>query len=227
METSLHKQLKEHYAGASGEVEVRRGRYRIDVVRRGTLIEIQHGGLAAIRDKVRRLCEEGARVKVVKPIVALKQIVKLDREGGEQVSRRRSPKRGQLIDLFHDLIHFTRAFPHKKLVLEAVLVEVEETRYPGHGRRRRWRKNDHVVADQRLVAVGETRRFRTSADLLKMLPSGLPRPFDTGELAAGLGVDRWVAQRAAYAMREMGALKTDGKRGNAVLYRPVGRRRAA
>jgi len=54
------------------------------------------------------------------------------------VSRRWSPKRGAAVDIFDDLVHFTRAFPHKRLTLEVPLVEVEELRYPGHGRRRRW-----------------------------------------------------------------------------------------
>ena len=40
-------------------------------------------------------------------------------------------------DLFDDLVHFTRVFPHRRLTLEVPLVDIEEWRYPGHGRRRR------------------------------------------------------------------------------------------
>ena len=79
------------------------------------------------------------------------------RKDGPVASRRLSPKRGTLLDLFHELVYFTRAFPHPNLTIEAVLVEIEEWRYPGHGRRRRWRKNDFVVADQRLVVGGRER----------------------------------------------------------------------
>ena len=45
-----------------------------------------------------------------------------------------------MLDLFEELVHFTRVFPHPRLTLEVVLVEIEEWRYPGHGRRRRWRR---------------------------------------------------------------------------------------
>jgi len=65
-------------------------------------------------------------------------LVKLAEKGGEVLGRRLSPKRGQIVDLFDELVHFTRAFPHRRLTLEVPLVEVEERRYPGHGRRRRW-----------------------------------------------------------------------------------------
>lgn len=226
METSLHQQLKQHYAGANGEVEARLGRYRIDAIRRGLLIEIQHGGLAAIRDKVRELLADH-KVLVVKPIVARKRIVKLDKKQGKVVSQRLSPKRGTMLDVFAELVHFTRVFPHRGLTIETPLVEIEEHRYPGHGRRRRWRKNDFVIADQQLVSVGESLRFRRPACLRQLLPDELPREFDTGELAKLLETDRSTAQRMAYCLRETGAVKMIGKRGNALVYRQPRRRRAA
>lgn len=225
METSLHQQLKARYAGDDGEIEVKLDKYRIDVVRDELLIEIQHGGLAAIRDKVRTLLKKHS-VLVVKPIVVRKRLVKLACEEGPVASRRWSPKRGGPLDLFDELVHFTRVFPHKRLAIETPLVEVEELRYPGHGRRRRWRKNDFVVADQLLAGVLETHRYETVADLRKLLPKRLPRPFDTAQLAKGLGVDRWIAQRVAYALRKTGAAQQVGKRGNALLYE-LPKRRAA
>src|SRR3990172_12802028 len=151
METTLHQQLKAHYAPDGAQLEQRIGRYRIDVVDGDELIEIQPGSLSAIRDKIAALVKHHG-VKIVKPIVACKYLVKQKRAGGQVVSRRRSPKQGTVFDLFEELVHFTRVYPHPRLVLEAVLVEIEEWRYPGHGRRRRWRQNDHEMEDQRLGA---------------------------------------------------------------------------
>ena len=217
MESSLHRQLKALYAPDDAAQEVRCEGYRIDAVCGDELVEIQHGSLAAIRDKIRKLLMRN-RVRVVKPIVAAKLLVKLDSRDGTEVSRRRSPKRGQMLDLFDELVYFTRVFPHPRLVLEAALVEVEEWRYPGHGKRRRRRAGDFQVQDQRLLGVVETRQFRTRADLRRMLPKGLPTPFHTGHLAEAMDVQRWVAQRIAYCLRETGALHVVGKQGNAVLY---------
>lgn len=226
METTLHRQLKSHYAMPGSLVEQRVGRYRIDVVRRGELIEIQHSSLSAIRDKIADLLADH-RVRVVKPIVATKCLLKQKCAGGEVLSRRRSPKQGTLLDVFEELVHFTRVFPHPRLTLEVVLIDIEELRFPGHGRRRRWRKNDHEVEDQRLVAVESVARFRTAADLCKLLPQPLPKPFHTGHIAAGLGVQRWIAQRMAYCLRETGAITPVGKQRGAWLYQRVVRKRAA
>jgi len=220
METSLHRQLKEIYAkgGVDAQIEKTLGDYRIDVVRNGELIEIQHGSLAAIRSKIADLLKQH-RVRVVKPIVARKRLIKQTGRGGKVVSRRLSPKKGTILDLFHELIYFTRVFPHENLALEAPLVEVEEWRFPGHGRRRRRRQGDQQVEDQKLVQIDEIYDFRTASDLLKLMPADLPTPFDTGHLARGLGVDRSVAQRIAYCLRHIGAFNEVGKQGNARLYR--------
>jgi hypothetical protein len=217
METTLHRQLKERYTTPGSLVEQRLGRYRIDVVQPNRLVEIQVASLTAIRDKIAALLKKH-HVLVVKPIVVRKHLVKLRRAGGKLVSRRLSPKRQTLLDIFDELVHFTRVFPHRRLTLEVPLIEIEEWRYPGHGRRRRWRENDHQVEDQRLLEVVSVHEFRTAGDLCRLLPPALPRPFHTGHLAEGLGVERWIAQRMAYCLRETGAVQSVGKLRGAWLY---------
>ena len=216
-ETSLHRDLKTHYAQREGEQEVRVDGYRIDVVSRRHLVEVQSGSLAAIRDKVQKLLDRH-RVVVVKPIVVRKLLVKRAAREGEVVEQRLSPKRGSLLDLFHDLVHFTRVFPHPRLTLDVVLVEIEEWRYTGHGRRRRWRHDDYQIEDQKLVAMHQVHRLRTATDLARLIPCPLPTPFHTGDLARALGVHVRFAQRIAYCLRTTGAVREVGKRGNARLY---------
>jgi hypothetical protein len=208
--------MKALYAGPKDRQEVKLGAFRIDVMRDEELVEIQHGSLAAIRDKVRRLTDQH-QVLVVKPIVARKMLIRLSQHDLE-VSRRLSPKRGTLLNIFDELVYFTRAFPHPRLILELRLVEIEEMRRTGHGRRRRWRQNDHIVVDQRLISAGEPHQLSTASDLLDLLPQPLPNPFETSQLAALTDVSRWAAQRIAYCLREMGAVRQVGKRGNSLLY---------
>jgi hypothetical protein len=226
METSLHRDLKRLYGGDDMRFEVPLGAHRIDVVSDGRLVEIQLASLAAIRDKVRALVKHH-RVVVVKPIIVQKTLVKRAEKDGPVASRRISPKRGAILDLFDELVHFTRAFPHKRLTLEVPMIEIEEWRYPGHGRRRRWRRDDYEVEDQKLVAVGETYRFRTAADLARLVACPLPPQFHTGHLAQSLGVPRWMTQRIAYCLRETGAVCEVGKQGNARVYEFASGRKSA
>ena len=227
METSLHHELKRLYADSDDQTEVRVGRYRVDALSNGELVEIQHGGLGAIRDKIRTLLSEHD-VRVVKPLILRKQLVKLKRRDGRVVGRRLSPKKGCALDLFDDLVHFTQVFPHPRLTLDVLLVNVEEWRYPGHGRRRYRRPGDFQVQDQILVDVEQKFILRTAADLMYLL-SDRPRVvFTTIELAQRLGVQRSVSQKIAYCFRKMGTTKQVGKRGNSLLYKfATSRRRAA
>jgi hypothetical protein len=225
VETSLHRQLKRLYARQDGSVEVPLAGYRIDVVHDQTLVEIQHGSLWSIRDKVRQLLKRHD-VVVVKPIIAAKMLVQQDTKGGHVIRRRRSPKRGRLLDAFEELVYFTTVFPHDRLTLELVLVDIEEWRYPRPGRRR-YRRRDYRIEDQRLVQVVGTCRLRTVADLCRLVPRRLPRPFHTGHLADRMGVGRHIAQRVAYCLRHTGAVRQIGKQGNTRLYEFADTSRAA
>ena len=217
METSLHRQLKLQYADAAHQTEVRVGQYRIDAISAGRLIEIQHGGLSAIRDKVLDLVTEH-ELLVVKPLVVSKQLVQQQRAAGPVLRRRKSPKRGRLIDIFEELVYFTSVFPHPNLWLEIVLVDIEEWRYPGHGRRRRWSTRDYEIEDQKLLKIHGSYRLHKAQDLRKLAPARLPRRFDTAKLAQALNIDRGVAQRIAYCYRKMGTATQVAKRGNTLLY---------
>ena len=226
METTLHRQLKDEFCDPGAHLEVPLGSYRIDVVNGQRLIEIQRSGLAAIRDKIQKLLTEGHVVDVVKPLVTRKRLVKLNAAEGTVVDRRWSPKRGTILDVFDELVYFTRVFPHPHLTLITPLIEIEEIRYPGSGRRRRRREGDFVVQDRQILEMGEAPFFRRVQDLQALLPQNLPRKFDTQQLAEGLEIDRSQAQRIAYVMRKIGAAKVVEKRGNANVYRLVSRSEA-
>ena len=217
METTLHRQLKQIYAGDGERTEVCLEGYRIDAVTQDQLVEIQLSSLAAIRRKIARLLDRH-RVLVVKPIVVRKQLIKRRTEGGRVVNRRASPKRGTVLDLFGELVHFTDVFPHPQLEMQIVLVEIEEWRFPGHGRRRRHRDNDFVVEDQRLLDIQKVYRLNTATDLPRLLPVPLPATFNTLDLANALKVDRWIAQQVAYCFCKTGTSRTVGKTGNTLLY---------
>ncbi|MBX7165762.1 MAG: hypothetical protein K1X74_05385 [Pirellulales bacterium] len=217
METSLHRELKS-LCGDADTQEVRVGEYRIDCLRGDELVEIQHAGLAALRTKTAALVKRH-RLCIVKPVIASRRLIKLKRREGEIVSSRLSPKRGRLLDAFAELVHFTQVYPHPRLRLEILLVDVEELRVPGHGRRRRWRRNDFEVVDRRLVGVRERVELATAADLHRLLPDDLPETFDTQQLADAADVPRWLAQQIAYCLHRCGAAELIGKARNSRLYR--------
>ena len=223
METTLHQQLKRLYADGDENTEVVMGNFRIDAVRDDELIEIQCASLSAIRDKCSKLLKRH-RLRVVKPVVARTRIAKVKRKGGKITSRRMSPKRGGIVDLFDELIYFTRVFPHENLTLEVPMIHVEQIRGPSK-RRRRWRK-DYSVHDVSLESIETTHEFHEPSDLLNLIPQLIPQgeqpiSFDTTDIATAIDRPRWFAQKVAYVLRKTGAIEATTRKRSGIIYQPA------
>jgi hypothetical protein len=215
VETSLHQDLKRIYTDCGGATEAPLGPYRIDVLENDQIIEIQASSLGAIRPKVRALCRDH-KVLVVKPIPHRKYIVKRDPKTKAQLSRRRSPKRGRVLDIFDDLVYFAREFAHPNLTLEVVLTEEEELRV--ERKVRRWRRKPYRLLDRVLLRILEIHRFVNPVDFRRLLPADLARPFTTATLAAAMGEPAWLTRKIAYSLRLMGMVQVVGKRGSFIEY---------
>jgi hypothetical protein len=207
METSLHQQLKRCYADAEGNTEVVMGKYRIDAVRGDELIEVQCASLSAIRNKCNDLLTRHS-LRVVKPVIVRTRIAKAKKLGGPVTSRRLSPKRGSVLDIFDELIYFIRVFPNPNLTLEVPLVHVEQLRVPAKKRRRRWQK-DYKVQDVKLESIEATFELREpSRD-----------SFNTLDIARATDRPRWVAQQIAYVLRKTGAIDAVSRNRSGIVYR--------
>jgi hypothetical protein len=215
METSLHRTLKERYAaGGSGRPEIVVDGFRVDAVdQAGRLIEVQSGALGPLRGKLRRLLPDH-RIRIVKPVVLKRRVIRKSTPDGPVLSARQSPKRGNLFDVFDDLIGVVRVFPHANLEIEVLGVTIEEVRLP----RRRW--PGYKVADRRLSELHSSQSVVDALDLWTLLPPGCVgrSPFTTHELAQMLERPLAFAQRVAYCLRLTGAVRVVGKQGNRLIY---------
>jgi hypothetical protein len=219
-ENPLHAALKAWYAGPDDATEVALEGYIIDIVQADRLIEIQTGAFNPLQRKLTALLADH-RVRLVHPIAAQKWIVKTG-EDGVVASRRRSPKRGNILDLFKPLVSIPHLLDHPHFELEALLIEMEEVQqYDG---KRGWRRRGWVVSERKLLNVVEQRIFTRPADLAALLPEHLPVPFTTTDLAEDLKIPRRLAQQMAYCLRRMGQVEVVGKTGNAQLYQKSSRR---
>ena len=213
-ERSLHAGLKSWYALPRDRIEVPLDGYVIDLVRRGTLIEIQTRGFAKLKRKLTSLVDTH-RVRLVFPIAQRKWIVTTDDEG-RVLRRRLSPKRGAYRDLFGELMRIPHLMGNPNFTLEVLLVEVEELRCAdGRGS---WRRRGISVLDTRLLEVCATRRFRTPADVARLLPPALEEPFTNRSLAAAAVISPAAAGEMTYALRHMGALSVVGRSSRAYLF---------
>ena len=213
-EKPLHAALKRWVAAEGDLIEEPVAGYVVDVVRDGLLIEIQTRGFSSIRPKLTRLLEEHA-IHLVHPIAREKWILKLD-DSGEEVSRRKSPKRGAAVDVFAELVSFPELVAHPGLTLEILLTAEEEVRrFDG---KRGWRRKGWVVEERRLLGVVDRLLVEGPETLASLLPGDLAGEFTTADLRTALGRTRRLAQQMTYCLRRLGVIEAVGKNGNAIVY---------
>lgn len=219
-ESLLHAALKAHYAQPGDLLECEVAGYVVDIVRPlpdggCACIEIQTRHLGQMKPKLLALLEQH-QVHVVHPIAQERYITRVAADGA-RISRRKSPKRGRVFDLFPELVGLAALVTHPRLTLEVVLIGEEQVwRDDGQGS---WRRRHWSIADRRLLSVGQSFVFATPADFAALLPAELPDRFDTGELATQIQAPRHLAQKMAYCLRTMETVQVVERRGRAVLYR--------
>jgi hypothetical protein len=213
-ETSLHHDLKHWCARPGDRLEVVVDGYEIDVVGEERLLEVQTGNFGAMTGKLKALLPYH-RVELVYPIARERWICRVDGRD-RPVSRRKSPKRGRIEDLFGELLRLPEVATHENFSLRVLLTQ-EEVVWRDDGRGS-WRRKGWSVADRRLLAVVEERLFVDAAAYLSLLPAGLAMPFTNQELADGLKMQRPQATKMSYCLRRMGLLEQVGKRGRFNLY---------
>lgn len=214
-EGPLHAAVKAALAQPGDRLEVKVGRWVIDLVRAdGELVEVQTGGFGPLGPKLDGLLDDH-RVRIVHPVAAERRIIRVD-AAGEVLSARRSPRRATLLDLFDKLVAFPSLLAHPHLTLEVLLGREDHIRGPEPVRVRR-RTRDR--GERRLVEVLDRVVLRSPDDVLAALPELPPEPFSTRELAALLGCPTLLAQRTVYCLRLMELVEPAGKRRHTPLHR--------
>lgn len=213
---SLHSQIKEWYAQPGDKFEVEIDGFIVDIVRNDLLIEVQTKNFSAIRKKLRHLVRNHP-LRLVYPLPQEKYIVHVDEKNGSKIlSRRRSPKKGNLLDLFDELIRIPDLFNNKNFSLEVLMIKEKEVRCKnGKGS---WRRRGVSIKDRKLLEVVASTQLEGKQDFLNFLPSTLPQPFSNKNLAQAHKIPAWKARFIAYCLKKMGAVVQVGKRGNEQLF---------
>ncbi len=214
-EGPLHAALKQFCAQPGDVFEAPVDGYVVDILRGDLIIEVQTAGFAAIAKKLRDLVQRH-RLRLVHPVARERWIVKLAEDGTSHASRRKSPKRMGPEGVFEELVSFPELLAHENFELEIVVTREEELRR--FDPKRGWRRGHWVVVERRLLEVVDRRLLQHPADLLELVPAGLPERFKTSDLAKVFRRPRGFAQKAAYCLKHCGLIAPAGKDGNAIIY---------
>jgi hypothetical protein len=188
--------------------------YVVDVLRKGTIYEIQTRNFAAIKNKLAVLSKEW-RVVVVYPIPVTKWILRTDKEGSVMY-RRKSPKTGTCFDVFNEVIYLTSVLPDPSITLELSFLEIEEEHCDdGLGS---WKRKGVSVINRKLLSVISTTSLSEPEEYRRLLNIPTDIPFTTSDIELSSGVSKRLATRIAYFLRNSGMTVLIGKTGRKNLY---------
>lgn len=214
VENSLHDRMKLWYAKTGDLIEENVAGYLIDVVRGEQLIEIQTSNFSAIKKKLVKLIPHH-KVRLVHPVSQIKWIVRIGTDG-TTISRRKSPRRGRIEDVFLELVYLSNLIWEPNFSLEVILIHSEEILInDGRGS---WRRKGWSIHDRRLLEVLESYVFLAPQDFHRLLPESILPEFTTKQLSKALKLRPNIAQKMVYTLRHMKVIETIDKRGRAHIY---------
>lgn len=213
-ETSLHSQIKKLYAGSNGIMEACVDGSIIDIVKDDILIEIQTKNFSALGKKIAKLVDNH-KIRVVHPIGETKWIITTDKDG-KQLRKRKSPKNGELIDLFDELVSIPKFMNESNFSLEIIMIELNEIRCSdGKGS---WRRKGVSIKDRELIKINSSVLFNSKEDFLNFIPENIPENFTCKTFSECSGIQAHKARKALYCMKKMELVRECGKKGNAIIY---------
>ncbi len=214
-EKSLHNQIKNWYSKPGDQLEVSLNKYIIDIIRDELFIEIQTRNFSAIKEKLNHLLKDH-KIRLIYPISLLKWIVRINRDGETVKSRRRSPKKGRLEDLFNELVYIPKLLSNPNFEIEVLFIHSEDIFLDdgkGSWRRKRW-----SLSDRRLLKVISSQIIKTPKNFQGIITDPIEDGFTTRQLAKQKKLPINLARKTVYCMRKMGLIKETGKKGRSPEY---------
>ena len=142
-EKRLHRFLKHSFGERDFEVEI--GDYVADLVCESGIIEIQTGGFYPLVKKIEYFLRSTEyTVTVVHPLIANLTVVRMDKDTGEVIRKKTSPKHEAPIDMLCELYWLREFLGESRLKIIAPVISAEEYRF---SERVRYRKKGAYDAE--------------------------------------------------------------------------------
>lgn len=218
-EKTLHAVLKCYYDPYEDNHEIRIGPYVADIVGEDGIVEIQTGGFDRLRKKL-DLFLPVTRVTAVYPVAGLKWLSWVDKETGEVVSRRRSPRKGTPCDACFELYKIKQYLTHPNLSLRIPLLELEEYRLLDGWSRDKKRGSSRC--ERIPLAILDEVSISGPMEYGKLIPGTLAGEFTSASFGRHAGLSQRAAGTALNVLYHTGAVRRVRKRGNAYVYETAG-----
>lgn len=218
-EKRLHRILKRTVCESESCFEVRVGRYVADVLDGAVIREIQCKAFTPLAAKVEYyLADTDYSVEIIHPIIAKKALIRAERETGEILRVKTSPKRESVYNALARMYPLREHIGNRRLCLRVMLIEAEEYRY---SEQRRYCREGRYDAELFPTALLDSVELRTAEDYAALLPEALwGREFSAAEFAPYCRLGSRDVYSALNVLAAVGVLRRE-QRGRSVIYSTI------
>ena len=199
------------------ETEQKKRRFVADILKDGTVTEIQTGRLAPLTEKIAWILENtDYNVTVIHPIAESKWVNVLNSKNNVE-KRYRSPLKGKISDIACELYAIKDFLDSPRFSLVILMMEAEQymknttksSRY-----RPKYQKYELIPVNLLSATV-----FSCVDDLKNFIPDSLEGEFTVKQFSAATKIRGMDAYSAVHTFCDLGLLENIGKSGRSNLYR--------
>ena len=216
-EKYFHKVLKSFLCEDESCFEVKVGKYFADVLCDGQITEIQTGRFYPLRNKIKYYLENtDLSVRIVHPMICKKSIIRVDKNSGEILRKRVSPKRKSAKDVLPELFWLSDSICSERLSIEILLISAVEHRYSDV--KVRYRKSGAYDSKTFPESLEDSYLIVDTNDLVSLIDADLIKKeggFTAAEFGKAMGFRGRKVYAALGALCTAGILKKSEKQGRA------------
>lgn len=214
-EKSVHAILKYYMCENDDFHEVPISDYVADIYDGKQIFEIQTKQFQNLRNKLEVFLPEYP-VTIVHPIEVKRWIAYIDKETGALSEKRKSPRKGNIYQVFHELYKIKSYLKDPNLSFLFLFVETEEWKIlNGYGKNRKIKCEKY---DKILLDIEEEMFIETPRDYMQIIPYELKEPFTSADFAKGVHCTKEDARVTLNILYDFQLVDRIGKRGNQYLY---------
>ena len=201
----------------SDTTEKKRRRFVADILKDGTVTEIQTGRLAPLTEKIRWILENTSyNVTVIHPIAESKWVNVLNAKNDVE-KRYRSPVKGKVSDIACELYAVKNFLSSPRFSLVILMMEAEQyMKNTAKNTRSRPKYKKYELIPVNLLSATV---FSCIDDIKSLIPDSLEGDFTVKQFSAASKIRGMDAYSAVHTFCDLGLLENSGKSGRANLYR--------
>ncbi len=217
-EKLLHKVLKFYVENDPSKHEIPVLGSVADILNDRGITEVQTRSFEKLLPKLSKFLQEYP-VQIIHPLTQTRYVSYIDRESGEVISRKKSPKHDGINRAASELYKIKELLPNENLTVRLMFISFEDFRYKPD--KKAWRPPSKNLISRVPLSVEREIVLKAKEDYGIFLPEGLGDFFTAREMSKIIKLDSRRTHNTITLLLSLGLIEQSGVDGKAYIYKKM------